>query len=170
MIILTFMKATGFIDTKSKIVDFLATFFYIGYLPYCPGTWSSLTTVILSFFFLRGRNIFFIISLIVLLSIVGVLAATLYDKNHKTHDSENIVIDETVGQLISIIPVFWVNNTNFYYYLLGFVFFRFFDITKVLGINYLQKLPQGYGVMADDIIAGVYSAIILGSILWKFPG
>jgi len=73
-----------------------------------------------------------------------------------------------VGQLIALIPLFFYAKASIVYYLIGLALFRFFDITKILGIHQLQRLPKGLGVVADDVLAGVYSALILWSVLaWQ---
>ena len=76
-------------------------------------------------------------------------------------------IDEFVGQLIALIPVFFYAPKNLMFYFLGFILFRIFDIGKFWGINGLQKLPKGAGVMLDDVLAGIYSSIILWVVIWQ---
>jgi phosphatidylglycerophosphatase A len=73
------------------------------------------------------------------------------------HDSNRIVIDEVAGMMISLlfVPAQWT------YGLTGFVLFRFFDIVKPLGIKQAERLPGGWGVMADDVLAGVYARLLL---------
>jgi phosphatidylglycerophosphatase A len=70
-----------------------------------------------------------------------------------------VVIDETVGQWISLLPVTAVSP--WWTILLAFVMFRFFDILKPLGVRRMEQLPAGYGIMADDILAGVYGAAVV---------
>jgi phosphatidylglycerophosphatase A len=155
---------------KKKLIDFIATFCFSGNLPVFPGTWASFFTLFLGYYFLQGEFFLNYLFLLYFILVIGTWAATEYDKMHKTHDSSRIVIDEVAGQLISLLPLFFGARSSVIYYVIGFVLFRFFDITKILGINKLQKLPKGVGVMADDVLAGVYSAIILGGIQCIFLG
>lgn len=73
------------------------------------------------------------------------------------HDSSKVVIDEVAGMMITLL---WA-PVNFKYALAGFILFRFFDILKPLGIKSAERLPGGWGVMADDVLAGVYAFALL---------
>ena len=68
--------------------------------------------------------------------------------------------DETVGQWISLLPVM-AGTSPWWEILLSLALFRFFDIFKPLGIRTTERLPRGYGMMADDILAGIYSAVLI---------
>ena len=86
------------------------------------------------------------------------------------HDSSRVVIDEIAGMMITLA---WA-PISFNCALAGFVLFRFFDILKPLGIKTAEKLPGGWGVMGDDILAGIYSFALLRLLIFiaetKFPG
>ena len=73
------------------------------------------------------------------------------------HDSSKVVIDEVAGMMITLL---WV-PADIKYVLIGFILFRFFDILKPLGIKSAERLPGGWGVMADDVLAGIYTNILL---------
>ncbi|TXJ26362.1 MAG: phosphatidylglycerophosphatase A [Chitinophagaceae bacterium] len=73
------------------------------------------------------------------------------------HDSSKVVIDEVAGMMITLL---WA-PVDIKYALVGFILFRFFDILKPLGIKSAERLPGGWGVMADDVLAGIYSFAIL---------
>ena len=73
------------------------------------------------------------------------------------HDAGKIVIDEVVGMWITL----WLVPKSLMLYAIGFVLFRVFDILKPLGVRQSQKLPGGWGVMVDDLLAGVYANLIL---------
>ena len=84
----------------------------------------------------------------------------------KEKDSGKIVIDELCGMLISCLPVTFLEWHKghleiFFFYFLAFLLFRFFDIFKVGIINRSQNLPKGYGVMIDDVLAGLFSLTII---------
>jgi phosphatidylglycerophosphatase A len=153
---------------RTKIVDTLATFFYCGFLPLFPGTWASFFTLFIAFYCLNNFKSWAYLLLLVLVILIGIPAAGQYDLIHKTQDAGQIVIDEVAGQLLALLPLAFlsVSRYNLSYYLLAFILFRFFDISKILGINLLQRLPGGVGVVMDDILAGVYTAICLGVSLW----
>ena len=94
---------------------------------------------------------------IILLAIIGTRAASAYQQQTGKKDASEVVVDEVVGQWIPllIIPMtpVWI--------LAAFVLFRFFDITKLGPIGMAEKWPGGFGVMADDVVAGAAAAIIL---------
>lgn len=73
------------------------------------------------------------------------------------HDSSKVVIDEVAGMMITLL---WA-PVDIKYALVGFILFRFFDILKPLGIKSAERLPGGWGVMADDVLAGIYSFAVL---------
>jgi phosphatidylglycerophosphatase A len=120
--------------------------------------------------------------LLVLLGAVGVWSASLAASHAGTEDPQFVVIDEVAGQhftlLLPLIPValphftahmdfsvfaifFALSLVNWKYLLLGFILFRLFDIWKPWPIRRLEKLPGGWGIMADDWMAGIYAAILL---------
>ncbi len=154
------------VNIKSFAIEFLATFCWSGYLPLFPGTWASFFSLFVAYYFLQGDYFLTYVYLIYFFLILGVWSAAKYDQTRGSKDNSCIVIDEFVGQLITLLPLFFYGNDNLWFYLFGFVLFRFFDISKVMGIRKIQDLPGGFGVMADDILAGLYGAIILQGALW----
>ena len=138
---------------------FLATFFYIGKLPIAPGTWASLITLFIWAFlpenFLLNFFIIFILSIIALISSNKV---SIYLSNK---DPSEVVIDEVIGMSLAlfIIPFSLIN------YLLIFLLFRIFDILKPSFIYRLQSLPNGWGIILDDIFAGIFASILGKSII-----
>lgn len=150
-----------------RIVKFLATLSGTGLLPGAPGTWASFLALIPAYFLLSGKYFLSFLFLIYCFFVLGVWSATRYDQIMKTKDNGQIVIDEAVGQWIALAPLFFYAKTNLWYYAAGFVLFRFFDIVKPLGIKQVQEIPAGWGVMLDDVLAGIYSAAILwGIFIW----
>jgi phosphatidylglycerophosphatase A len=135
----------------------LATGFYSGFFPFAPGTVGSLVAL-LPFLLIPLPNTAAWFSIIVLVFFIGVWAATEVEKTHG-HDASVIVIDEMVGMWLSIVFLpSWVNG----YWLMGaFLIFRLFDIVKPFPAGISQKLPGGWGVMVDDVIAGIYSNLVL---------
>lgn len=138
------------------------TLFGVGFLPNAPGTWGSLATLpviyIVSYFFpVFGIPIFFITS-----CVISLLSA---DEAQKTygHDPSQFVLDECAGQsLVFIFTSFsFVFTVDVWTLTIGFLFFRFFDILKPLGIDKLQKLSGEFGILTDDLLAGAYALICL---------
>lgn len=139
----------------------IATFFGVGRLRPGPGTWGSLATVLLWWELSRtiSPNLQSItaIALAALVFIVGVPAATRVARASGLKDPQFVVIDEVAGQLITLIgvPVSWKSL------LLGFILFRGFDIVKPPPVRQLEKLPEGLGIVIDDVGAGLYALAIM---------
>ncbi|MFW5998563.1 MAG: phosphatidylglycerophosphatase A [Halanaerobiaceae bacterium] len=132
--------------------------FFVGHLPVAPGTWGSLLALVLLWFF---PQVFLNKWLIIILFFIGVFSSNYEEVNTHISDDGRIVIDEIIGLFITFIGIPlkpWLMFS-------GFLFFRFFDIIKPLGINQSQKLPGGWGVMADDVLAGIFSNLILQILL-----
>ncbi len=143
----------------------VATFFGAGRLRPGPGTWGSLATVLLWWLLAShlppSARIPVIIVLILIVVGVGIPAATLEARGCGRKDPSHVVIDEVAGQLVTLVacPVMW------HALLGGFILFRVLDITKPPPIRRLEKLPEGTGIMVDDLGAGVYGLIALQALL-----
>ncbi|MEY4616208.1 MAG: hypothetical protein RJB66_1168 [Pseudomonadota bacterium] len=139
----------------------IATMFGIGKAPKAPGTWGSLATLPICFVLMKmGPLVYMAVSLG--LAILAIVAAEHYERQSAHHDSKEIVIDECVGMLITMtwLPLTWQS------FVLGFLLFRFFDILKPFPVSYFdRKVPGGFGVVADDIVAGIMGNVILQIIL-----
>ncbi len=133
-----------------------------GYLPKAPGTWGSLVGVLLWFFFHRLSPSHYGL-IVAVLFIVGTIAAGAAEKIIDHPDPGLVVIDEVVGQMIALAaapfhPLFII---------LGFVFFRFFDILKPFPVGWLDShIHGGLGIMLDDVAAGFYALLVLQTGLW----
>jgi phosphatidylglycerophosphatase A len=97
----------------------------------------------------------------VAIAIVGVIAADRAARYAAKKDPQWVVIDEVSGQLLTYYLFFWLIPLNWKTWLLGFILFRLFDIWKPLPARQLEQLPGGWGIMADDWMAGIYAAIVL---------
>ena len=134
----------------------LATVGPVGRLRPAPGTWGSLFGLVTGFglaSLLPG-----LLEVAALLVIVfGTIAANHHQNETGSKDASEVVIDEVAGQWIAllVIPIDWR------WALAAFLLFRFFDITKIGPIGMVEKWPGGAGVMADDVIAGVFAALCL---------
>ena len=138
-----------------RIAVILATGFGTGFFPLAPATLASVLVVAAAWFFWPVNPTAEILVIMALLP-VSIWASHVAEKS-LGHDAHPIVIDEAVGQLIAI----WGMPREPGWMVAGFLLFRFFDIAKPLGINKLQRLPGGFGVVIDDVVAGLYSWIIL---------
>lgn len=144
------------------IPKLLATSFGAGFLPVAPGTWGALVAIILWLpLYIWASPAFTVIATIaaaLLYFVVGTWASNIAEK-YWGKDPVVACADETVGQWVSLIPITCL--CPWWEILVSFVLFRFFDIAKPLGIRSMEKLPGGLGMMADDILAGIYSAVII---------
>lgn len=141
-----------------KVSLIISTFFGTGYFPKMPGTIGTLAAAVIyvmlpESFFVSMGNIYTLL-VIMLLALISI---PFINESEKIlgHDSGKIVIDEVAGYMISVLFLPKSLTTA----IIAFVFFRIFDIFKIEPVNKLQSLPGGWGVMADDIMAGIYSNI-----------
>lgn len=135
----------------------LATLFGIGKLSKAPGTLATLATIPIWYVLAQAGPIIYM-AIVFILFPVGVWASQVYENQSDSHDSKEIVIDEVVGFLITMtwMPFTWQSV------LFGFLLFRFFDIVKPPPIRQLdKKIPGGFGVMVDDVAAGIISSILM---------
>jgi phosphatidylglycerophosphatase A len=145
--------------TSDRLAAFLATAGGAGYLPKAPGTAGSVVGVLIYFaLHAAGMGAYFPHA-ILLLFFAGILAAQRVE-SFWGHDSQRIVIDEVVGQMIALSSVgmarhSWVSVVT------GFALFRVFDIVKPFPVRNLERLPGGAGVIADDVGAGLYALATL---------
>jgi phosphatidylglycerophosphatase A len=133
----------------------ISTFFYLGKLPKAPGTWGSLGALLVWSFI--PESLFFRFILLSLTLIIGFIACGNTLKESDDPDPSFIVIDEVVGLWITLL---FVPKTIFLF-ILGFLLFRLFDILKPSFIYSVQSLKGSWGVMLDDILAGVLSLLVL---------
>lgn len=147
----------------------IATSFGVGFLPIAPGTWGALVGILLwlpLYIWCPGLPALIITSVaIVFFSIAGTWASGVSEK-YWGKDPVAACVDETVGQLISLLPLCGGQaETPWWLILVSLGLFRYFDIFKPLGIRKMESFPGGWGMMADDILAAIYSAIILEAII-----
>jgi len=135
----------------------LFTLFGIGKLP-ASGTFGSFFTLLIYFILQKYFNNLTIIILLIFVTLYSLIFLNKTIKNFKQKDPKEIVIDEYIGQMIPLIAC----GNNIYLILVAFISFRFFDITKIYPANIFDKKIKGpIGIIGDDIIAGIYSFIII---------
>jgi len=143
----------------------VATFFGAGRLRPAPGTWGSLATVLLWWLIAPHLappfRLMVILLLIVLAVAIGIPAATLEARGCGKKDPSHVVIDEVAGQLLTLVacPIVWRAL------LAGFILFRAFDIVKPPPVRAMERLPEGTGIVVDDLGAGIYALIVLQLLL-----
>ena len=143
----------------------VGTFFGAGRMKPGPGTWGSAATILV-WSLVASRiapqwHLAAALSFALIAVVVGIPAATLLARASGRKDPQFVVIDETAGQMITLLgaPLTWQAL------LAGFLLFRAFDIVKPPPVRWLEKLPEGTGIVVDDIGAGIYALIILQALL-----
>ncbi len=142
----------------NSLAKAIATALGAGYSPVAPGTCGTVVAVPLAWALARTPLwLFLVITLGV--TLIGVWAAATADRAWGTHDSGRIVIDEVAGYLVTVALV---DRTSWIPLAVGFVVFRFFDIVKPPPVRWLdENLPGGWGVVLDDVAAGVMGAAVM---------
>ena len=146
---------------KKRIAQLIATFFYVGHLPYAPGTWGTVAAVPL-YYLISGIPEYLYIALTLAIVLVSVWAAGIAEGIYGKTDPGQIVADEVSGYLVTMILVV-PTQTNI---IIGFVLVRIFDMLKPPPARQAERLPGGWGVVMDDVMSGVYANIVLHVIVW----
>jgi len=134
-----------------------ASFFGLGFFPVAPGTLTSLAIVLIYKFLICGFALPYLFLILLALLAVGVPAATAYSSELRKTDPGRVVIDEAAGQLLVFLSV----SPDWTLLVIGFLLFRIFDIVKPFPIRKLEGLPGGWGIMADDVAAGLMAKLLL---------
>jgi phosphatidylglycerophosphatase A len=143
----------------------VATFLGIGRLRPGPGTWASAATVAiwaaLAHVLPPSLRTAVVLILALVVTLLGIPAATRVARAAATKDPQFVVIDEVAGQLITLIavPLAWKS------FLAGFILFRAFDIIKPPPVRQLERLPEGIGIVLDDVAAGVFALAVMHLLL-----
>jgi phosphatidylglycerophosphatase A len=136
----------------------------VGYFPIAPGTAGSAVGVFLDRALQATLSSVIHGIVILLVTVVGIWAAGIVEKESNKKDPSLVVVDELAGMLLSfyLIPLSWIGL------LVGFLVFRLLDIVKPFPCRRAEKIPGGMGIMADDLIAGLYTNIVLrlASLFW----
>ena len=154
---------------------FFLTFFMIGKIKYAPGTFASLVTCLLFLFLINIFNFTVIFLITVIIFCYSFVALNNSFDEFRSEDPQEIVIDEVVGQMLPLlaIPIYETLYPlpTIYYCVSAFILFRLFDVWKPYPISYVDNNIKGsLGIMLDDILASVYSIIILSLILFFLGG
>lgn len=147
----------------------IATACGAGYFPWGPGTMGAVFAIAvwLPLFLLTGYVTWLAVTigLVALFTVLGVWSSTVAER-YWGEDPSRVVIDEVVGMWITLLAV--PHDAQWHTIVTAFVLFRFFDMVKPLGIRKMEKFKGGYGIMADDILSGVYGAIVILILRYSF--
>ncbi|MDD5155493.1 MAG: phosphatidylglycerophosphatase A [Candidatus Omnitrophica bacterium] len=146
-------------DMRKFIVKTLSTFFYVGYLPFIPGTFASIAA--LGVFFIVKDSLPVYLGVVSCLLVLGFLTAGQAEKFFRKKDHRAIVIDEVCGMLLSLLFIPYAPKIA----VIAFFLFRLMDTVKPYPADRLQGLKGSIGVMSDDIVAAIYTNIILQAVV-----
>jgi len=149
----------------NRFANLLSTWFGCGYAPVAPGTAGSLGAIAAALLLNKAAG--FAAWHFALLAAIGfapaVWAATRTERSVKQKDPGLVVVDEVLGQWITLAGA---HPLNWKSYLAAFILFRLFDIWKPFPARQLEQLPEGLGIVADDVMAGIYGALVLFTAGW----
>lgn len=143
-----------------KLANLISTWFGCGYSPFAPGTAGSAAAVAIAILLhtYAGLAPWHFLVLAGILALPAVWSAGVSARAHRTKDPQFVVVDEVLGQWITLAGAATLTWKS---YLAAFVLFRLFDIWKPAPVRQLESLPGGWGINADDAMAGVYGALVL---------
>ena len=154
----------------NKINFLFISLFGIGKIKKLPGTFASLATTLFLFFLFHILNVSpnIILFSVIIIFLISFYAVNIYIKDLSNKDPKEVVIDEFIGQSI---PLYLYEVSHgiqkdsddaFKFYLIIFILFRFFDITKPFPVSYFDKnFKNSLGVIMDDVVAGLYVVLVL---------
>ena len=140
------------------LAKYLVTLFGIGFIPFAPGTLGSICAIIIWYLSITFLNIYFFYFILFLLLLSSFSLVDIYIKYEKKEDPSEVIIDEFIGQSL---PLIFLLHFNIFEILLAFCAFRFFDIYKIYPVNKAENLEGSRGVILDDIVAGIYTLVIV---------
>ncbi len=145
---------------KSKAANLISTWFGCGYAPFGPGTAGSLAALAIAWLLVRyaGWHAMWFAPLAIASTWPAIWAAGVTARELGQKDPQRVVVDEVLGQWLALAVA---GPLNYKSWIAAFVLFRLFDIWKPPPVRQLEKLPGGTGIVADDLMAGVYAALVL---------
>jgi phosphatidylglycerophosphatase A len=145
---------------KKIVVNAFATGFGAGYAPFASGTIGSIAPCFIGYFMIKGDQ--FTLAVVAVISSIISVWSSGEAENYFGHDSKKIVIDEWAGMFITLLFIpYSLSN-----YLIGFIVFRALDVIKIFPARQAEKLPGGWGVTMDDVVAGIQSSIVTQLIIF----
>jgi len=151
---------------RSRLAVAFASFGYVGFAPVAPGTVGSAAAIPLFLLLRWAGSPWLEVAVCGVLVVAGAWSARLAERALGVEDPGPVVIDEVVGMLVSLLflPGTWPVIVA------AFFAFRVFDVVKPWPAGRLEDVPGGWGVMADDVMAGVYANLTIQILLWARPG
>jgi len=152
-------------EPAPRWASWIATFFGVGHMRPGPGTWASAATMllwaVLAHSLPPSARTPTVVALAIVIAFIAIPAATRVARACARKDPNFVVIDEVVGQLVALIavPLAWKT------FLAGFILFRAFDILKPFPVRQLERLPEGTGIVFDDVAAGIYVVAVMQVLL-----
>lgn len=152
------------------VCNYVATLFGVGHIPLMPGTFGTIVAV--AVYIILPEALFYDLDwlpytglALLMLSLIGVFVSSQAEKSYG-HDAPVIVIDEFTGYFMAVMLL----PRTLWMVIYSFVLFRVFDIGKPFPVNRSQNLPGGWGVMADDLLAGIGTNFLLQILIRIYPG
>lgn len=139
----------------------------VGYLPLAPGTFGSLVGVGIFWLLVHAHPLVIVVAILAV-TFAGIWAGSRIEQLSGRKDPGKVVVDEVAGQMIALFPLTLFAQWSTGAVILSFILFRFFDIVKPYPANRLQDLDGGMGIMFDDLVAGVYGAVVVSIVLRIF--
>lgn len=167
-----FPKTQGFarpwpeVFAASRVTTLVATWFGTGFLPLAPGTWGSLAAIPIAHLVALFSGVWGLAGFALGISVIGVHAGGETARLRGIGDPPEVVVDEVAGQSIALLPVYALVKPDavglrIVSVLAAFVFFRILDVWKPGPIGRLERLPGGWGIMADDVLGGAVAAALV---------
>ena len=141
----------------NRLAVLISTFGYVGYFPIAPGTAGSLAAVPLYLLVRWSGNLAVELVTIAAVFVIGVWASTATERALNRKDPGPVVIDEVIGMLITLAAMPLSPLGIF----IGFLVFRVLDVIKPFPARRFESLPSGLGIMADDVMAGIYGHLLM---------
>jgi phosphatidylglycerophosphatase A len=145
-----------------RVVVGIATVGPFGHAPIAPGTAGSVAGLVLFWAVRSTGSTWFEVAVLLVVMVAGVPAASAAESTFQRKDPGQVVIDEVAGMLVTLLAV----PVGLGGAVVGFFAFRLFDIAKPFPARQVERLPGGWGVMVDDLVAGVYAQMLLRLVLW----
>ena len=139
----------------NRIVSLFATFFYTGFFPFAPATFATFVFLLI-YWLVPGGDWIATWTIFIPTLLLSIPASSRMEKTHGK-DPHCVVIDEVVGIQVVLLGA----TPSLAGVIAAFVLFRIFDVWKPYPIDRLQSLPRGWGIVADDVVAGIYSRVVL---------
>ena len=144
---------------------FIATCAYVGYAPFAPGTFGSGVGLLIYYLVRRQASSTIELGTIAVILAIGLWAATEAEHHFGGIDPRPVVIDEVIGMLLTLA----LHPVNILGAITGFLIFRVLDVVKPWPARRLELLPGGFGVVLDDVMAGVYSNLLVWGLIRLMP-